>query len=67
MTEKIKILLVKKKMNSVQLAALLETTSSNVYKKFKRDNFCEKDLIEIAEKLGCKYEGCFILDNGDKI
>ena len=67
MTEKIKILLIKKNMSAVGLAELLETKPSNLYNKFKRDNFSEKELNEIAEKLGCKYEGSFILDNGEKI
>mgnify|MGYP003251406367 CR=1 FL=1 len=67
MTEKIKVLLVKKNMTSVQLAKLLGTSSSNLYGKYKRDNFSENELKEIAEVLGCKYEGFFFLDNNDKI
>lgn len=67
MTEKIKILLVKKNMSAAGLAELLGTKPSNLYNKFKRDNFSDKELTEIAEKLGCKYEGFFILDNGDKV
>lgn len=67
MTEKIKILLVKKNMSAAALAKALGTTSANLYNKFKRDNFSEKELIEIANVIGCKYEGNFLLDNGDKI
>ncbi len=67
MTEKIKILLIKKNFSAVQLAEKLGTTPSNLYNKFKRDNFSENELIEIANILNCKYEGFFILDNGDKI
>ena len=67
MTEKIKILLVKKNMSAVQLADILGTTSQNIYGKFKRDNFSEKELHEIADKLNVKYEGYFLLENGDKI
>lgn len=67
MAEKIKILLIKKNMSAVGLAELLGTKPSNLYNKFKRDNFSEKELIEIADKLGCKYEGSFILDNGERI
>jgi Helix-turn-helix. len=67
MTEKIKILLIKKNITAVQLAEMLNSTPQNVYNKFKRDNFSEKELIEIADKLGVKYEGSFILDNGDRI
>lgn len=67
MTEKIKILLVKKNISAAGLAKMLNTTPSNLYGKFKRDNFSEGELQDIAEKLGCKYEGFFILDNGDRV
>ena len=67
MAEKIRILLVKKKVSAAGLAKLLHTTPSNIYGKLKRDNFSEGELLEIAEKLGCKYEGHFILDNGEQI
>lgn len=67
MTEKIKILLIKKNMKTTDLARLLETNPSNLYNKFKRDNFSENELDEIAAVLGCKFEGCFVLDNGEKI
>ena len=67
MTEKIKILLVKKNVKAAHLAKMLGTTPSNLYGKFIRDNFSEKELVEIAEMLGCKYEGFFFLDNGDRV
>ncbi|MGE7111983.1 helix-turn-helix domain-containing protein [Lysinibacillus sp. NPDC047702] len=67
MCTKIKVVLVKKGMNVVQLAELLGTTPQNLYKKFKRDNFSEKELTEIAEVLGIKYEGVFTLEDGEKI
>ena len=67
MTEKIKILLVKKNVKAAHLAKMLDTPPSNLYKKFARDNFSEKELIKIAETLGCKYEGFFFLDNGDRV
>lgn len=67
MSTKIKVVLVKKGMNVVQLAELLGTTPQNLYKKFKRDNFSEKELIEIATVLGINYEGVFTLENGEKI
>lgn len=67
MGTKIKMVLVKKGMNVVQLAELLGTTPQNLYKKFKRDNFSEKELIEIAVVLGIKYEGFFFFEDGEKI
>ena len=65
-TEKIKMLLIKKDISAVKLAELLGTTPSNLYNKFKRDNFSEKELNEIAERLDCKYEGSLCLPSGKK-
>lgn len=67
MTEKIKILLVKKNMSSAKLAELLGVTPQNLYNKFKRDNFSEKELKEIADALGVDFEMNFIMENGEKI
>ena len=68
MTEKIKILLVKKNMSVVQLADLLKTTPQNIYSKLKRDNFSEKELNEIASVLGVRYFGNFEMpETGEKI
>lgn len=68
MTEKIKIILVKRKMSAVELAKKLNTSSTNIYNKFKRDNFSEKELHEIAKALNCKFEGTFTLnDTGKKV
>lgn len=67
MTQKIKIILAKKQMTAVQLAKKLGTSPSNLYNKFKRDNFSEKELVEIAEAMGCKYEGFFFLDDDEKV
>lgn len=67
MTEKIKILLVKKKMTVTDLAKKLGVTPQNLSNKFKRDNFSEKELKEIADALGVKFEAYFILEDGEKI
>lgn len=67
MTEKIKMLCVKKKISAVQLAELLGTTPSNLYNKFKRDNFSEKELSEIANVTNCKLDITFNFDDGSKI
>lgn len=56
MADKIKILLIRKGLNLVQLADLLHTSQSNLSNKFKRDNFSEKDLQEIATATGCKVK-----------
>ena len=68
MTEKIKILLIKRNISAVQLAALLKTTPQNIYNKFKRDNFSENELKEIAEALNCTFTASFTLnDTGEQI
>ncbi len=67
MSEKIRILLIKKNSNVADLARRMGTVPSNLYSKLNRDNFSEKDLQEIARVLGCRYEGFFFLDNDDKI
>ncbi|MEY9975705.1 helix-turn-helix domain-containing protein [Lysinibacillus sp. RC79] len=67
MAEKIRMLLAKKDMKLTQLAELLGTSQPNLWKKMKRDNFSEKELLEIAEVLGVKYEASFILEDETKI
>lgn len=61
MSKKIKQLLIEKDCNITQLADLLHTTPQNITNKLSRDNFTEKDLIEIAEALNCKYEAKFLV------
>ena len=46
MTEKIKIALIKRNMSVTELANILGSTPQNLSAKFRRDNFCEKDLQE---------------------
>lgn len=60
MTEKIKIILIKRGMMIKDLCEALKTTNQNMNGKFKRDNFSEKELREIAEALGCRLEIRFI-------
>lgn len=63
MTEKIKIVLVKRDMSAAQLAEKLNCSPTNLYNKFKRDNFTEKDLKEIAQVLNCTFEGNLVLND----
>jgi DNA-binding Xre family transcriptional regulator len=60
MTEKIKIALIKRNMSVTELANILGSTPQNLSAKFRRDNFCEKDLQEIAIALNCRFEANFI-------
>ena len=67
MSEKIRILLIKRNSNVVELAKRLDTQPQNLYNKLSRDNFSEKDLQRIAQALDVRYEGFFFLENGDKV
>lgn len=62
MTKNIKIALLKREMNIKELATRLGTTGNNMTNKFKRDNFSEKELIEIAHALDCELD-IALIDN----
>ena len=67
MTEKIKLVLVKRNMKMSELARAINNSPANIYHKFKRDNFTEKELKKIAEVLDCTYEANFVMnDTGEK-
>ena len=67
MSEKIRLVLAKKNKSKAWLAEQLGWSTSNLYNKFKRDNFSEKELIEIARVLDCTFEANFLLnDSGEK-
>lgn len=66
MTEKIRIAMIKKGISVKDLAAGLGCTSQNLSGKFKRDNFSEKELQQIAEILDCTFEGRFIRNDTKK-
>ena len=68
MTEKIKIVLVKRNMTAMQLAEKLGYSSQNIYNKFKRDNFTAEELSRIASALDCDYEAAFVMkETGERI
>lgn len=66
-TEKIKMMLVKRNMSAVQLAEMLETTPTNLYNKFKRDNFSEKEVMQIANALNFTFKPSFIDNTSNDI
>lgn len=63
MTEKIRILLIKRKMTVSELAAKLGTSQSNLSNKMSRDNFSEKELLAIASALDCEFVGAFKMND----
>lgn len=68
MTEKIKILLVKRKMTVTSLAEMLGMSQSNLSNKLKRDNFNETELQQIAAATNCTVDTTFTLaDTGERV
>lgn len=63
MGEKIRIILRRNDMSIVDLAAKLETSRQNLTNKLNRDNFNEKELQQIAEALGGRFEGYFVFED----
>jgi len=61
MAKKIKIILLEKDMNIKQLSDKLGYKGSNLYSKLERDNFTEKELLDIAQALDCDYDGVFTI------
>lgn len=68
MAEKVRILLVKRKITVTDLAKRLGMSQSNLSNKLSRDNFNEKELQEIAESLNCDLDIGFTLrDTGEQV
>ncbi|MHB8063643.1 MAG: helix-turn-helix transcriptional regulator [Ruminiclostridium sp.] len=67
MSEKIRIILKRKKMTVGDLADKLSTSSQNLSNKLTRNNFSEQELHKIAEALECHFEGYFIFNDNEKI
>lgn len=66
--EKLKIILKRRKITITELAETLGTSRQNLSNKLSRDNFQEKEMIEIANALNCTYKGNIVLnDTGEEI
>lgn len=66
-SEQIKILCVKLNISMSELARLYGTSPQAFSQKMKRECFTPADLKKVAAAAGCKYEGSFILPDGDKV
>lgn len=62
MTKQIRMLMIMREVSVNELAKRLNTSPSNMTNKFKRDNFSEKELVEIAHALNCKLD-IALIDN----
>ena len=68
MSERIKIMLIKRKMTKNKKTEMIGTSPQNLSGKLSRDNFCEADLRKIAVALNCTLESVFIMnDTGEKV
>ena len=54
MSEKIKLVMVKRDMTGKDLADALGCSSQNVYALLKKDNWTEEQLRKIGDKLNCQ-------------
>lgn len=52
----LKIELIKKNLTMTQLADILGTTQQNLSQKVVKDNWKEKDIIEICNALNCEIK-----------
>ena len=66
MSKKIKMLMLEREVTQIQLARKLGTSQSNLANKLKRDNFSEKELVQIAKILDATFEGRFVLNDTDR-
>lgn len=68
MAKKIRVVLLERNMTIKELAEKLGTNGNNLSNKLARDNFPEKELVQIADALGCDFEADFVLrDTGKRI
>ena len=69
MVEKIRILMVKRgNMSEAQLARKMGLSPQNLNNKMQRDNFTERDLLEVAKALVCTFIAGFKLnDTGEEV
>ena len=63
MSETIKLVMVKRNMTGIDLAEALGCSSQNVYALLKKDNWNENQLRIIAEKLNCRLDMGFVLND----
>ena len=66
-SEQIKILCVKLGISVSELARRSGRSPQAFSQKMKREGFTPAELKEWAEAAGCKYEGSFILPDGDRV
>ena len=63
MSETIRIIMIKRNMTGKDLADALGCSTQNVYARLKKDNWSEEQLQKIAERLNCKLNITFTLND----
>lgn len=63
MGEKVKIILKRRNMTLAQLAEKTGQSRQNMSNKMARDNFSEKELVDIAKALNCTFDARFIMND----
>lgn len=66
-SEQIKILCIKLGISVSELARRSGSSPQAFSQKMKREGFTPAELKELAAVAGCKYEGSFILPDGDRV
>lgn len=65
--EKIRLIMKRQNKTMGDLAAASGQTRQNLSNKMTRGNFTEKDILTLAEALGCQVNICFTLPDGTEI
>jgi uncharacterized protein (UPF0210 family) len=66
-SEQLKIVAVKMNISIAEMARRCDKSPQTFWQKIKRETFTTKELIDIATKLGIKYESHFVLKDGEKV
>lgn len=67
-SEKLMLIINRKGLTVADIAARLDCTPQNLYKKIRRDNWSELDLSTVAAAIGCTVEYIFTdSTNGDTL
>lgn len=67
MGEKIKIILKRRNMTLAQLAEKTGQSRQNMSNKMARDNFSEKELLDIAKALNCTFNAQFTMNDTQEV
>lgn len=66
-SEQLKILCVKLNISVSELARRCGTSPQAFSQKMKRGGFTPEELKRVAQAVECRYEGTFVLPNGERV